>query len=710
MPFELKIFVLLAIVSMLQMTIKANNISLLIVLPLHQTSGPRVSWEKGLEILPGALQAVSDINNDSVLLPGHTLKLIAVDSERDEFKIVQQFINLMFYGQVNIVGIGGILDPKAVSILLPLVERKRVLISTITHTDKLGLGRLGYSGAYLPLPSPSAMASVLLNFVREMNWKYVGLVTDTKSVYFSGVAETLWQTAAINDGLTLSPYIESSHAVSAIKDIVKSKVKIIIMSLSAEATIKFLCAVQEKGLVWPQYAWVLHSFQAKDLLELQTACVIEDTINGVFFINVHLRSDSVQAELKSGVTSLNYYQPYLSSLSDTSLKHNDTLRPNGYAKLLYDLVWAMAFALNTSYYHNDTRTDPQATAIEVLESHRGHIDWVFRIFQIRNLQQVFISTMHYNNNSCITTTSFNLSTLENAPKGELPIVPLNPPLAYTVILGLQIVLLTTFVTLTLVLYVHFRKEPEIKATSFTLSLLIFVGCYLNLLYLSLLLYIHHTFDSYNIARDNALCLSLQWLSGPGIPLPLMLATLLVKMLRIYHVFYSTKLHRIGRRCSDLALALYVLLILLPDIFVNLIWTIVDPYQIHVEYRMQKGCLYLEKSCRSNYKKQLFGLLSAYLLILIIALLVVAIITRKVRLQHFKDTKKVNILLFILGKGIIITFCYWILLQIIYTERYIAALSVYIPHSVLILSFQGLLVVPKVFPPLWRCVKTFHLKI
>ena len=267
-----------------------------------------------------------------------------------------------------------------------------------------------------------------------------------------------------------------------------------------------------------------------------------------------------------------------------------------------------------------------------------------------------------------------------------------------------------FVTLTLVFYVYFRKEPEVKATSFTLSLLIFVGCYLNLLYLSLLLYAHHTFDSNNIDRDNALCLSLQWLSGPGIPFPLMLATLLVKMLRIYHIFYSTKLRRIGHRCSDLALALYVLLILLPDIFVNLIWTIVDPYQIHLEYRVSEGCIYLEKSCRSNYKKQLFGLLSAYLLILIIALLVVAIITRKVRLQHFKDTKKVNILLFILGKGIIITFCYWVLLQIIYTERYIAALSVYIPHSVLILSFQSLLFVPKVLPPLWRHVKTFHLKM
>ena len=117
--------------------------------------------------------------------------------------------------------------------------------------------------------------------------------------------------------------------------------------------------------------------------------------------------------------------------------------------------------------------------------------------------------------------------------------------------------------------------------------------------------------------------------------------------------------------------------------------------------MRDDCIYLEKSCRSNYKKHLFGLLSVYLLILIKALVVVAILTRKVRRQHFKDTKKVNILSFILYLGIIITYCYWALLQVMQTERHIAALSVYVPHSVVIILFQSLLFVPKVVPPLWR---------
>lgn len=689
MPFELKFFVLLTIMSVLQTTTNASNMSLLIALPLHQASGPRTSWERGFEILPGARLAVKDINNESVLLPEHTLKLIVVDSGRDEFEIVRQFVNLTFYGQVNFIGVGGILDPKAISILLPLVKHTGVLLNAITHTDRLG--SLSCSAALLPLPSSSAMASVLLNFMKEMKWNDVGLVTDVKNAYFTNVAEKLLKAAKMTDGLTLSPYMASSHSAYVIKDIINSKVKIIIVSLSAEETIKLLCTVHKKGLVWPQYAWIFHSFQTEDLLEQQTesVCDIKDAINGVFLIS---DQPHLERKLMSGITFSSYYRQYLSSLSETELEHNVTLRPNEYAQLLYNLVWAMAIALNKTS-NNCLDMDAEVKAY----------DWVFRIFHIRNQRHVLIGTMHYGNSS-ISATSFNASILENAPKGELPVAAEYPSLAYTVILGLQIALMAVFVTLILALYIYFRKEPEIKATSFTLSLLMFAGCYFNLMYLSLLFYANHMLHSLNISRDNAVCLGIQWLSGPGISLPLILATLLVKMLRIYHIFHNTKLH-LGCYCSDLALALYVLLILLPDILINLIWVIIDPYQVLFNHQVQGSHIHLKKTCKSRYQKPFFGVLCVYLLVLVIILMAVAIITRKVRMQHFKDTKKVNILSFILGSGIIITFSCWILVQTLDIKRYIAALTVHIPHSVLIIVCLGLLFVPKVFPPLCRHIKT-----
>ena len=687
MPFRLEIFVLLATALTLQVTVDSNT-TILIALPLHPTNEPRLSWERGLEILPGALQAVDDINNDSYFLSGHSLKLLVVDSGRDEYEIIQHFVNLTFYQEVNIVGLGGILYSKAVSTLLPLVKHEGVLLSAITDTDKLD--RLDNNGAFLSLPPPSAMASVLLNFIKTRSWKYIGLVSDSKDAYYFSVAEKLQQMA--EDIITVSPYVEYLHAASGINNIVKSKVKIIVVSLSAEASIKLLCTVHERGLLWPQYAWILHSFDFFSIRQL-SVCDIEGATNGVFFIDVQPQFDSVQyiqTELPSG--------------------YNVTFGINGYAKLLYDLVWAMAIVLNANWCQSDTcmpQTDPEASTKEILESYQGNGSWNFEVFHIRNLTQVLVGTVQFSNSS-ITASSFNLHILEDAPNGELPIVAQHPPRAYTVLLGLHIALTTASVTIILVLYICFRKEPEVKATSYTLSLLMFAGCYFNLVYLCLLFYVNHMLHSVDVSRDNAMCIGIQWLSAPGISLPIMQATLLVKMLRIYHIFHNTKL-RLGRYCSDLALALYVLLILLPDIFVNLVWTIVDPYQISFEHQMRGSYIYLHKTCKSAYNTYISGGLSIYLLILTFALAVVAIITRKVRLHHFKDTKKVNILSFILGVGIIISFTFWLLVQTLDTKRYIATLTVYIPHSVVIISFQGLLFVPKVFPPLWRLFKnTFSL--
>ena len=239
-------FILLAAMSAL-LVVQASNISMLISLPLHPTSGPRVSWERGLEILPGALLAVNDINNDSTLLPGHTLKPVVINSpESDDIEIVQQFVNLTFYHLYlnDIVGVTGVLSPKAASILVPLVRHERMLLSAITHTDQLD----NHSGAFLSLPSPSAIISVLLNFMNQMTWQRIAVVTDSTDAYFFSVAEKLLQVAKKNGSIIISPYIELSHMSSAVQKINQLNTKIVFVSLNTKRAIKLLCIVHERGL------------------------------------------------------------------------------------------------------------------------------------------------------------------------------------------------------------------------------------------------------------------------------------------------------------------------------------------------------------------------------------------------------------------------------------------------------------------------------
>ena len=108
---------------------RAKNVSVLVSLQLHPLTGPRRSWERGLEILPGALLAVSDINNDSTILPGYNLQLMIADSGRDKTEIVEQFINLAFYHEMHKKNLVSYMDTTCNLQLLIVEEMEKRLCS-----------------------------------------------------------------------------------------------------------------------------------------------------------------------------------------------------------------------------------------------------------------------------------------------------------------------------------------------------------------------------------------------------------------------------------------------------------------------------------------------------------------------------------------------------------------------------------------------------
>ena len=435
--------------------------------------------------------------------------------------------------------------------------------------------------------------------------------------------------------------------------------------------------------MWPKYVWIFHSHRIEDFLYYPSACKIKNAINGIIII---VSQPELYDPRKLGIMSFKHYQQYTSRLSMVADRYNVSVRPNALAIVLHDLVWSMANMINH-----------QGPYI-----HIWHHDLVFHISHIRNQIQVPIAIV-YSNSSTATIVKLNVSTVEMAPTGNFPSVSSEPPIAYTIGMSLSITLMICLVSFMLLLYICFHNESEIKATSFTLSLMMFLGCYFNLLYLCLLTYANHsTINSSGTLHQDAICNLLLWFSAPGISLPFMLATLLVKMLRVYHIFNYVTLH-IGHYCSDFALAIYILLILTPSIIIIIVWTSVDKYHFTIEYKSTKTSIEVLKGCDSEYESTWVGSLCIYLFILASALAIVAVKTRKVRMKHFKDTKKVNILLFILCVDIILSFSYWVLLQTLKAKPYIVSIPLNIGHSTLVCSFLSLLFAPKVFPPLWRCM-------
>ena len=693
-----KLVSLVLISSLLLVEVRAKNLSVLIFLPIHDTNQPKVSWERGLEILPGALAAESGVNANSTVLSGHNLELVVVDSGKrgNGDTVIRQFVEQVIHDtNQNIVGISGFLSYRDLSILSPLVRRKGILMNAFASYTMPGDKVKSRS-----LHSPSVMVDALLNIVTILNWSRIGIITDSGKDYFFAVAEMFLQQARtkINSTISISQYIELLHitTTAAVSEIMKHNTRILIVSANIENTIQLICLVHELGLTWPEYAWVFHSYVIDDFLNIQTAsCDMQNALNGIFLIDDQPPGSPAGRQLISGITFAAYYKEYLSKLTAVGdgISHV-VLRPNPYAKIVYDSVWEMAIALNKRYLQACMCT----TNFNAF--YRWQNDAILRMHYVRNGSSILTGTIYYN--SSVPTVKFDMTMLNNTLSDELPVVVADLPLGYAVIVAIQLALTTVFVTFVFLLYVYFHREPEIRATSVTLSLLIFTACYLNLFYLAVL---YHSNRSVEIDTkvDDAICLLLLWLSAPGITLPLMLAILIVKMMRVYHIFNNAKL-RLGRYCSDLSLAVYVVLILLPDVFVHLIWVSIDRYHSVVDYNVQNGFVHAKKTCGSENQIIWFGLLTVYLFALMFALGVIAVLTRTIRLRHFKDTKKVNVLLFILCYGIVITFSYWLLLLTLNSKRYVRTLPLHLGHSVMVISFQVLLFVPKVFPPLWRCIK------
>ena len=130
----------------------------------------------------------------------------------------------------------------------------------------------------------------------------------------------------------------------------------------------------------------------------------------------------------------------------------------------------------------------------------------------------------------------------------------------------------------------------------------------------------------------------------GFPLPLISATLLVKMLRVYHIFNTFR--KTSKLSSDLALGVFILVIVSPNILILILFSSLSSYTLQVTEIEKVGYIEVGVQCEGDLTLFLM-LMLIYLLILMLAVMSVAIKSRKIRMREFRDTKKVNALILIL---------------------------------------------------------------
>ena len=274
----------------------------------------------------------------------------------------------------------------------------------------------------------------------------------------------------------------NSEIEDTLNKVERLNLKIVVVSLQPSTARKTLCRAQEKGLVWSDYGWIVHSVELNN-----QSC----GGSGLFFEGV------VTVQLKYLLPKEMQACRYLSELE--LLTDNDYL--NTYSLDLCD-----------NCAHN-------STTVEVA------------IFQQLGNSSVLISTYEIRDHLAAVNLSLPF------PSDRLPQYSSKTTAIFIVMFYIGIFFCFVVVTVSLVLYFCFRNDPGIKATSASLSILIFIGCYLLIVYLLVLnSTLLPSYPKWNSKVRNLVCFLRVWLNALGLPIALILSTLLVKLLRVYRIF------------------------------------------------------------------------------------------------------------------------------------------------------------------------------
>ena len=628
-----------------------NESVIVIALPQKCTDKVSVSWERGREILPGALEAVDDINRKhSGIVEGGKLVLFVADTG-----LVTSY-NYPYSGNVlevianltsqnaRILGIAGLLHPT----LLNILHAFQLHIFSLVHFSGVPpTSNVTYMTAF-----SSTIIDSLLAFMEVMSQTRIGIITEINNSFHLRFLEEI--IANVNASIRVSiPFDHHQESfASVIKTVSSSNVYIIVLNVSPLLVLPILGEAYEYKLTWPKYAWILQSYRFNDIPQnFNKKLSIQNILEGLFMFQL-----------------INEEPTFESGRNEEGI-NVDRDQQNPYAYLLYDSVWMLTVPANQSIISNQS--------INTLSPSSNHI----YIYQVVNCTSSYAGV--YNGQSRMLE-NFTIGKFINS---DLPVLRLLPSPYF---LSLP-VLCFVVNTILLVSYIYFRNEPSVKSTSVCLSLLLFIGCYLLIAYTILAIA--------DIPPRIDLCMVLVWLSVLGTSLPLILTTLLVKMLRTYRIFSLHKRVKPKVHTSECAHFLYTVIILSPNVAVLIIWTLLDPHYTENTYVEHPGFVIIEQRCKSDFGFVWFLLLMIYYSLLSMAVVIVAIKSRKIRLAQFKDTKKVNFLIFsILFIGCS-AFAYSIIFSSTRKYYYISTYVLYFGHIVIAFLCPITLFVPKVWPPL-----------
>ena len=652
----------------------------------------RVNTKCILVALP-TLNTTLGMGNSNITIPTDFIKLITVYTEI-EYEVLVDFLAHSTETSSpcacsEVIGVVGDLDSSAARIIHTLASRSNLnitLVAAVAPSTFLPVTNLALPNV-LDMNPLVHYIEALVSFTDQLNWTRITLISDG-SLYHEFAAE-LFQTQLLDDfNISVAPYIrlDNNSEIMALQMIQEFETRIIFLSMEAATACLVLEEAQKLNMLWPDYGWIVFdysssfacSFDLEGLIFLKQLSINEDPCDE----SCSRREEILTAEIMRAILNTGSV-----SVLDIKLK---VLLDSILAVVLADSIEGIDIANMSFIGTTGSVSFSNGLRLSNISVVQAFADTVFEVAS-------------YDSDTKQLATNSTFLASHTGPRGGKLVVFDENTTAEIVVISLASILCFAFVTVVLVLFVVFRKEKEIKAASFSVSLCMFAGCYLLLAYTPVLLVEAQRASRVAIPADLS-CNILAWLSTIGLPSSVILATLFVKIMRIYAIFQKPLSYK-HKFYTDYALLIYIIVIASPALLVLIIWAAADPV-INIDVVIEtESKLQVLENCTSNNTIVWIAILVLYTIALIVAVVVIAFKTTEIRYKHFQDTKATNAFAFLSILLIIMSLLYFAFFYTFFELSFAVTTSInvtlYISHILFALLCQFFLFVPKVLPPLKR---------
>ena len=625
-----------------------------------------------LPLLTAAQLAVDKINTRNDILPDYKLELVPANAETCNHSLVTEALG-NFVRRVtdrdSIVGVVGLLCSTVTQAVSPLAGRPGIdrLQISAGATSPVFTDEKEYPRLYRMIPSSATYNDAVLALMTQFQWRNISVVRDVTLVQHTTAADDFVKKVVEKDefNLVFLGEVTPTFSTSPIQNLVQKPARVIYASVTAPEARGLLCESYWSGRHWPEFVWLFHDLSFEELMDNTENCsndTMLSALEGVFFLQYRLQPNS-STTLVSGQT----YREYRRKLQE----HIPGAKENRDANALHDSIWAFALALNnsiseglescgselgmsnvTTLVERNLKTVNFSGALgEIAFNDKREVVTIVDIFHVNNGSLIYAG--HYNPLSRRVTVQISQ---ERIPSDDFEKQIVLISLGFTIVTFAVTVALCSFTTIMLVLVIYYWNKPSIKASSPFLSLLILAGCYM--MYIGCLIVAAR--EHIDVKYFGPLCQAQLWFCTTG--LELVYSALFMRLLRIYRIFFFV-FNKPSKIWSDQSMVVLTFIPVSLNIFLLALWSAVDPL-----YTQYLPPLFDPMSRPPQYKVITFcdvqsGQLIVWLSVIlygvngltVVAVAILATLTRKIHLDCFKDTKQVNAFVF----STVICVCIWL---------------------------------------------------